>query len=81
MTFKIKKITYDDGKVEYYPMIKKRFWSKWDYLYLSPIGFKLPTSLKWIGWRSKADANTVINKYKSDNNMATTISTGDILIG
>jgi len=33
MTFRIEKVTYGSGKVRYYPMIKRRFFRGWLYMY------------------------------------------------
>ncbi len=66
MKFKIRKKTYGDGIVLYYPMIKKGFWSSWDYMYIDP------GVMAWLdGYKGRrkfsskiGDAKKAIDRYK-----------------
>lgn len=75
MTFKIKKVT-GECIVIYYPMVKKSFWGVWHYisLFIGEITLsKKENNLN--GALSESYANKVIDQYKSQNGLPTTIAT------
>ncbi len=75
MTFKVKKVTFGDYSTLYYPMVRKNLWSRWYYLDDFTDKRKIEKSKDGWGMISKNDANEIIDQYKSQNGLPTTIST------
>ncbi len=66
MEFKIRKITYTNGVIFYYPMVKKRFCG-WYYIREISNKLKITKSKMWIFIYTKRQAREIINHYKTGN--------------
>lgn len=73
MKFKIRKVTYGDNSVSFFPMIKKGFWYKWDYFYLPSL-----YSFRRI-FNCILDAKKHIDFYKREKHDIKITETKDIL--
>lgn len=65
MKYRIKVEVMQDGNSIYYPMLKRYWWSPWEYI----IGYNKTTLCiqgDWQGHRSEQDANHRINAYKKN---------------
>ena len=66
MKYKIKVEVMQDGSSRYYPMVKKHWWSLWEYI----IGYN-KTALfiegDWQGHHKVWDAKHLIEAYKKQN--------------
>lgn len=62
--FKIKKVIYGYGKSKYYPMVKRRFWWGWSYMYkFREYDIDGITRYK-VNFEDKEGAILYINEYK-----------------
>lgn len=65
MKYKIEKITYDDGIIKYFPMVKVSFWNKWYVIQERRLGLSMQERGIARHVDTKSEAMKYVERHKS----------------